>query len=376
MSPNELIATSQEKAVGDLLTNINKQLEDAKTRGAHVLGTLVLQQIPPKHRPTISKVEIDPNLKAKMVYPQKGGGLSLSALSFQRLADAIGIHWQPGSCGRIDAGHDPNLIHYRMVGKVKALDGTWRPIMGDKEIRLETVIQEMTDNYLDKAALYLNDPKDGPAFRKAIGADERSRVEDAPVQRWIREKVRVDALQIKKHMLARAQTGAMARAVKSLGIRETYTADELKQPFYIPKLVPELDMTDPEDRDFVRRQAVGALDMTYPPAREERGGRTALPDQATAHLELHLPPDDVSDVEPAAHAKPDEPTEAEVLRSDFRASTPTVQAEMLKNLMKQKGWTTKLAGEPEVWQAEERAKFLETLLARPDVSGMTKKLPF
>ena len=58
---------------------------------------------------------------------------------------------------------------------------------------------------------------------------------------WVEEKVRQDKLQIKKHMLARAQTGAMSRAIKSIGMRETYTAEELQHPFVFPKLVFEPD---------------------------------------------------------------------------------------------------------------------------------------
>lgn len=367
MSPNDLQVNEQAKS--DLLTSINDQLKQAKERGAHVLAPMTLQQVPPMHRPVVAVVVIDPNPQSKEVYMQRGGGLSLSALSFQKFADAMGIHWDPKQCGRIDDGRNPNFVHYRMVGRVKALDGTWRPIMGDKEIRIETVIEELTDNKRDQAQGYLNDPKDGPAFRKAFPTE-------AAVEGWVQEKVRTEALQMKKHMLARAQTGAMARAIKSIGIRETYTAAELKNPFVFPKLVPEFDQNNPEDRAFLRHQAAGITDLAFPPAREAPASRAALPEWGES-VEIHTMPDAAGEVQgqPEA-ASATEPTEAEVLRSDFKASTPKVQAEMLKNLMKQKGWTTKIEGEPEVWQAKERAKFFETLLARPDVGGTTKKLPF
>ena len=281
----------------------------------------------------------------------------------------MGIQWDPKLCGRADDGADPNVVHYRMVGRIKALDGTWRTIMGDKEIRMETVIQELTDNYLAKAHAYLDDPKDGPAFREAYPTPEAR-------EGWIREKVRVDALQIKKHMLARAQTGAMARAVKSLGIRETYTDTELQKPFVFPKLVPDFDPRDPGDREFMRRQAAGFVDLAYP-APDAASARSAGPESDYPEpIEIHAIPE--SSHEPAVDTKKD-PSPAESARADFLAADPAQQVTILHGLIKQKDYKGKVTGELSKWKAEDRLKFYDHLSAMADKepsSGKPSPLPF
>jgi hypothetical protein len=346
-----------------LIDNINKQLTEAKTKGAHVLTPLTLQSVPPMHRPVVVAVQIDPDPKNKEVYPQKGGGLSLSALSFKRLLDAMDVRWVVPQCGRTDDGSDPNLVRYRMVGKVKGLDGTWHDLFGEKEIRLETVVEELTDNYREKAIKYANDPKDGPEFRRAF-PDQNA------VDGWIREKVRQDALQIKKHMLARAQTGAMARACKSKGIRETYTAEELKHPFVFPKLVPELDPNNPEDRAFLRNQAMGASDALYPAT-----SATTMPAKVTESTE-DLRIIDVPDV---AEVFTPTPTKEEQIRADFQAADPREQTIALKDLIKRKGYKGKVDGDMEKWSAPNRSAFLNRLLEMPDAQPDANKpapLPF
>lgn len=361
MAPNELQVQSAHTP--DLLQRINQQLQEAKTKGAHLLAPLTLQTIPDMHRPVVVSVQIDPEPKNKEVYPQRGGGLSLSALAFQKFADALGIQWDPKQCRRIDDGSDPNLVHYRMVGRIKALDGTWRVIMGDKEIRLETVIQELTDNYCDKAEAY---KRDDPKFRQTFPTEEA-------VERWVQEKVRQDALQIKKHMLARAQTGAMARAVKSVGIRETYTKDELMRPFIFPKLVPDFDPNNPEDRAFLRAQAAGVTDLLFPASPAAAPGRAALPDPEPRPVEFHALPDlsAAGASVPAASGSAPMPTPAEQARADFQAADTAQQLKILSDLMARKQFKEKLKSEPKTWTATARLQFYDHLSALPDPGGPT-----
>ena len=343
---------------------INRQLQQYKQEGAHVPAPLTFQSIPKMHRPVLVVVQINALPAAKETYSQRGGGKSLSALAFQKFADAMGIQWDPKLCGRVDDGHDPNVVHYRMVGRIKALDGTWRTIMGDKEIRMETVIQELTDNYREKAEAYVRE-----------GTQDFLRAFPTPEARegWVREKVRTDALQIKKHMLARAQTGAMARAIKSLGIRETYTEAELSKPFVFPKLVPDFDPRDPGDREFMRRQAAGFTDLAYPVA---EGPRTALPgEEHQEPIEIHAIPEAAH--EPVVDTKKD-PSPAESARADFMAADPAQQATILQGLVKQKDYKGKVQGDLAKWKDEDRVKFYDHLVAMPDKTqpaGM-QPLPF
>lgn len=354
------------------LEDINQQLQEWKQKGCHLLSPLTLQMIPPMHRVVVTAVEIDPNPVHKEVYPQKGGGLSLSAISFKKLLDAMGVRWNVAQCGRTDDGSNPNLIRYRMVGQIKGFDGVWHDIFGEKEISLDTVVEELTDNYRQKAIDYEKDPKDGPAFK------QRFPTTDA-VDGWIREKVRQDALQIKKHMLARAQTGAMARACKSRGLRETYTLEELKRPFVFPSLVPELDVNNEGDRDFLRRQAMGATDLLYPTAPASAKPDSPRPAVTVSTGDLNIidvPAQPDSFTTTSEPAQSTDPTPAESLRADFLACDPKGQTEVLQKLMKRKAYTGKIQGELSKWTAQDRTAFFDRLVQLPDASGAPSALPF
>ncbi len=156
-----------QQSAGSLIQAVNTQLAEWKNKGAHVIGSLTLQTVPPMHRPVVVVVNIDADPAKKEVYPQKGGGMSLSAIGWKKIGDALDVQLVESQCGRRDNGSDPERVEYRMVGRIKALDGTWHTIMGDKEIRMQNVIEELTDSKREKAQKYLDDPKDGPAFRKA-----------------------------------------------------------------------------------------------------------------------------------------------------------------------------------------------------------------
>lgn len=362
----------------DMVTAINGELANWKKNGAHVLAPITLQTIPAMHRPVLAVVYIDPNKDNKEVYPQKGGGLSLSGIGWKKLADAMGIQWDDQASRRLDDGRDPNRCEVRVVGRIKALDGTWRKIMGDKEIRMENVIEELRDNYREKAQKFLDDPKDGPDFRRTFPNPEV----------WIEEKVRQDALQIKKHILARAQTGAMSRAIKSIGIRETYTPAELARPFVFPKLVAELDPNHPEDRAFLRAQAAGAIDQLYQPVQRATVAQpaiTALPADPMAGFPEHAAlefraPEPAT--KPAAQPAPTQaalPAPQEGMRLDFSAADPRGQKEVLEVLIKQKGYQGKITGDMAFWSAQQRAGFFDRLSTLPDApkpAGTPDPLPF
>jgi hypothetical protein len=356
--------TVLESSEQGILNKINERLQQEKGQGAHILAPLTLQTIPAMHRPVVVSVQIDPDPKNKEVYPQRGGGLTLSAIAFKKLGDAMGIQWVEEECGRLDDGTDPDYVHYRMTGLIKALDGTWRKILGDKEIRMSVIIEELTDNNREKAKAYLEDPKDGPEFRRAHPDPEV----------WIREKVRQEALQIKKHLLSRAQTGALARATKSIGIRETYTAAELQKPFVFPKLVFSPDPNHPQDRAFLLAQGAGAMNQLYKVEQPATAAQPSLLAVPAAHVPRDvaflMPPDDPEE-------QTSTPTKDEALRADFLAGNPKEQAEVLTHLIRWKGWTTKIDGDPAKWTAGDRMKFFDVLMARSDVEETgAAKLPF
>lgn len=349
-------------STSSLISVVNAQLAEWKSRGAHVLAPMVLQVVPSFFRPVCVAVPLDPDPAHKEVYPQRGGGLSISALGWKKIADAMGIEWVPGECGREDDGSNPRKVCYRMVGQVRGMDGVKHRIMGSKEIDLDVIEEEARDNYRQKAIDYANDPKDGPVFRRDFPTPEK-------VQAWIDEKVRQDVLQMRKHMLARAQSGALARATKNIGIRETYTAAELRQPFVFPKLVFSPDENNPQDRQFLLEQAAGVTHSLYRPA------AATIPPPSRLAMAREIAAEEVVFLDPGS----DEPTWEEVLRDAFTKSAIAGQVEILAELMKRKAYDQKkLKGLPAQWSAQDRAQFFNRLLELPDApaSSELRPLPF
>lgn len=386
--------TTTQTAGQELIVRANSEMDAYRKQGAHVLAPITLQNIPPLHRPVVSAVFINPDPKAKEVYPQRGGGLSLSGIGWKKIADGMGMQIDDGRSGRVDDGRDPMRCEYRVVGYLKSQDGTWRKLIGDKEIRMENVIEELYESKRELVKKFLSDPKDAADFKAAYPDPEV----------YIQEKVRSEALQIKKHILARAQSGAFARMVKSIGIRETYTAEELKKPFVFPKLVFELDPNHPDDRAFLRSQGAGAIDQLYPqpnrgPQRPALDGPPIEP--TTRQIEyFDVPSDNFIEHQPAKppaqastaappstpatpppSAPSSAPSPAEVLRNDFKASDPTGQKHILEQLIKRKNYQGKVKGDMLDWSPENRAGFFDRLIAMADAPVQTTarlvdELPF
>lgn len=345
----------------DLITIVNLQLAEWKGKGAHVLAPVTLQTIPAMFRPVVVAVQLDADPAHKEVYPQKGGGFSISSLGWKKIGDAIGIQWDPRESRRTDDGRDPRKVCYRMVGKVRGMDGLERTIIGDKELDLEVIEEETTDSYRQKAADFLAHPVDGPKFRAQCPTAQ-------DVGAWVAEKTRAEVLQVRKHMLARAQSGAIARATKNIGIRETYTAAELSRPFVFPKLVFCPDENDPQTRQFLLEQATGAAHQLYS-GQSPIAPLTALPPAGLAHEVAFLDPGDGN----AA------PSPEEVLRADFAVSDVKGQVDILQTLIKRKGYDQKkIRGLPTEWSASDRMAFLNRLLELADDSTLkaAPALPF
>lgn len=139
-------------------------------------------------------------------------GLSKSALD--KIGAAAGISWDAQQSGRLDDGSDPHYCMWRAVGRMRHLDGTEVQLVGTKEMDLR----------------------------------EGSQVAISDTANQLREK--------RMHIAAHAETKARLRAIRSIGIRTAYTADELKRPFVVAKIMWTGQSADPElRRIFAMKQA-------------------------------------------------------------------------------------------------------------------------
>ena len=211
------------------------------------------------------------------------------------------------------------------------------------------------------------------------------RMKDKPkkaFEEWFKTTLAEDSLQMKKHMHARAESGAANRAIRSAyGIRSGYTLEELSRPFILPKLVFSPDYSDPEVKRFMLAEATGTLKELY--------GSHAIP---TGQMPPVLPPvkddDDDPDMPAIADAVKDAETEPpgpggqgggpepppapdpdEVKFQEAQGDT-TKEMEALERLIARKGYDRNRMKCPlNKFSKEERKGFLGHLLAMPDVKA-------
>lgn len=163
----------------------------------NVLAPATMTQVSPWHRVIVSEVRVDPSPNGGDVYRQHNGELSLRKEPLLRLADAAGIRFpSPPQFTR-----DPEDGSYdcTIAAEKQDPDGTWRRFFGsyrwDVTERLESI------------------------------KDPNSRAGQA------------EARMIKTFSMQRAETGAIARAVrKIIQLKQAYAPPELQKPFIVARI--------------------------------------------------------------------------------------------------------------------------------------------
>ncbi len=356
-----------------LIDSANRQLQDFNNKGAHFLCPLTITDIPKGCQPVVVYTTIDPDPKNKEVYSKWGGDdddhqdgqrqVELSGVGLRKISNMLGISWPYEKCGRIDDGSNPNRCVYRMVSQRTDYTGQVVEFPGEYEIDLEVLTQEFTDKYTAKAGAFerwLTDDKKKSKVPYAFVLAKR----ENSVQQWIRDCVKRDILQKRKHMVALAQTGAMLRAIRSKGFRQTYTADELKKPFVDIRV------------ERVKSQAEIAAEAER--ASEAMYGKSGVRKKEAV---IHDVDDGVIDAKATTipeHGEPG-PTPEQSRRADFQAAEPGQQATILKTLIKQKGYAGKTTGDIAAWSSADRLAFYDQLVGMPDKTtdaGSRPPLPF
>lgn len=165
--------------------------------------------------------------------------LSLSAPTLNKFANAAGVFWLPHLCRATKV--ERNYICYEAVGYVVLPDGSRQILKGTREIDLldiEAESQTLQSRKLWKdrrcqernvkyGKLKYNEKRALDEEAKAIDFDDLGPEDQKRVERAVQMELR----EFRKHKHARAETGAKKRAIASLGIKLTYTAEELKKPF-------------------------------------------------------------------------------------------------------------------------------------------------
>jgi len=150
-----------------------------------------------------------------------GNVRSLNKSGLQKIAQALGIQWDPRECRRVDNGRERNYWHWKYVGYVRTHDGNLQTVSGSRELDL----------------------RDG-----AAEATEMTSSSQLQKQRAMGNQM--------------CETKAMQRAIRTF-VRQSYTVDELKKPFLIVRFSFTPDMSDPEIKKLVTQQAMAGIGALY-----------------------------------------------------------------------------------------------------------------
>lgn len=223
--PEGLIITPHELA---------QQLERFRSHYNVLSPAIQISQLAPGYGANLSLVPMDASVNqdgqgsdtyfnSKIM---KDGERALGKIGLVRIAQAAGIQWIPEHCRRTDDGRQMNLWRWQYFGVYRAHDGTVQQCLGSAEADL----------------------RDG----------------SAEIQGWSAPQVK----QQRSKGNEICETKAMLRAIRSLGIKQKYTLEELKRPFVVVRFSFTPDMSDPEIKKLVTEQAMRGLTTLYaaPPA--------------------------------------------------------------------------------------------------------------
>lgn len=254
----------------------------------------MMSEVGPHQRLTIETLTIDPDPSNKEVYEVAGEYVGqgdnkkwtkkygLAKPTLDRVSHALGVTWVPEKCGRVDGRRDRDYCEYTAVGVVKKADGSFLILTGTKAVDIRAIDEELRFGMEEKAR--------AGNFKKTVWENNRK---SEITLNWgtpectqeIDMRVRKRIVEVRKHMLAIAESGAKNRAVRSFGLKPAYTIEELSKPFIVPRIDinPNYFLDDPNLKGKVLEAAqTGAAKLFG-----DHNPEFSLPATASAPIEDH-----------------------------------------------------------------------------------------
>jgi hypothetical protein len=246
---------------------LHDTLEKAREEGAHLLlPSTHISELPPYHKIVIDRVFLSPEADDGDVYLQQSGSKYSPARyaptrqGLMKLANAAGVMWDPARCVRLDDRRDRDYVAYQAVGGIKKIDGSPLFFKAEYDLDFEVVEEEIRENYEVKARKYNDDH----------GLGWWHRMNEDTQKEYIEKCIRRDLLQKRKHRAKLAETGAMTRVVRALlGLKSSYTSEELKKPFIVVRTVFQPDYSDPETKKQIAMASIQAVSGVFGTAKRQ-----------------------------------------------------------------------------------------------------------
>ena len=290
---------------------IDEFLREAMELGHLISPATTASELPEGTAIACSAVRIED----EETYPIPGSsdrGLGKAALD--RIAGAAGVSWDPEKCRRLDSGQDPRYCCYQAVGQIRTFDGSVRTIQAQKEVDVRPGSPQV-EELVEVCHRKLRRELKGKAPREGSAADGQLREE-------ARKKARNQTRAIALHILSHAESKAKNRAIRSLGVRTSYTKAALQKPFIVAKPVFTGHSDDPqirrENAAAVRQAFLGGTEAVYgqPPALPAPEIHAPPPLPYPDHDAIDVAGEDVTDMDRATGEYPKDPPPRETREAE------------------------------------------------------------
>lgn len=220
--------------------------------------------LPPFHEVAVSSVKADCEVNSNGFPVRPGEIYKISKDSYglgkpflNRVKRSVGVVWVPEQCGRRDDESDPYFVRHFSFGVVQKFDGGIETIKGTKTLDLRDGSARVKKIIAKKVASAIYDLKYDAQNKNFRITDEMI----AKTRKEAEERAWDDINAMRAEIETLAETGSEMRALRSLGMKTSYTLKELQKPFVIFSLVVTGKHENPEfERMFAEKAAEKALD--------------------------------------------------------------------------------------------------------------------
>jgi hypothetical protein len=315
-------------------TSIEKELANYKKQKVNMLGPSInLEELSQFHKIVFDSVtlsteaDVGDAYRYKDAYKGKPAQYIITGAGLQKLAVVAGVRWNPVETKITSISH--RYVAYAAVGCIRRIDGTSACYKAESDIDIDVVTDEIEESFKVKRKKWAEDKW----FQKMGPEGQNDYVEAAKKKECNFRK---------KHKTKIAATDARSRVLRPLlMLKKTYTAEELKQPFVMARVILSPDYSDPTVRKMMLAAAIQAQTNVFgstPPKIVNEAPIDLLPEdfhEVPPDAEDPPPPDD--DQTTKEEEKPESPTAEEV----FRDLSAKEQVETLTQMAKAKGYAPK-----------------------------------
>ncbi len=191
-----------------------------------------------------------------------------------KLAAAAGIQFDPNNT--FGTYISKNCYKAKAYGAMRMPDGTGKTHVDEKVINLDDEEDRFRLEFMDKSLQGITDKKAAEEAAKLFKGEwidstdkwnkacKAFKVADVDRQKYIDRAVLVNMTLLRKTFAEKAMTGAILRVIRALiGMKGTYTIEELKKPFVIPRVTFSPDYNNPEVRRAMLEQGMSSVNNMF-----------------------------------------------------------------------------------------------------------------